>query len=200
MMPMAPFGRMRAHIDHAAGEALVAHRRHRDQHLAVEIAALGTFAAATSTRPTRPAPAPRRRRIAPTGACSSCMPVLRPNFMSKCYLIGRRLQTTAARRKSMHAFVRQCTIVAIDASRYCVIFMYLATSRPVDHASAHDEFNGARKVSPIDRPIMITGLDRLRRTVALGAIGICASAWLPQATPRPRTPRAGTAMRAAPCV
>src|ERR1700687_42154 len=30
--------RVRADIDHRAGEALVVHRRHRDQHLAVEIA------------------------------------------------------------------------------------------------------------------------------------------------------------------
>jgi DsbC/DsbD-like thiol-disulfide interchange protein len=57
----------------------------------------------------------------------------------------------------------------------CVFFMYFPTADPVDHASAHDEFSGIRKVSPIDRPIMITGLDGLRRTVALGAIGICAA-------------------------
>jgi len=36
------FGRVRAHIDDAAREPFVAHRRHRDQHLAVEIAALGS--------------------------------------------------------------------------------------------------------------------------------------------------------------
>ena len=35
------FGGVRADIDQAARETLVAHRRHRDQHLAVEIAALG---------------------------------------------------------------------------------------------------------------------------------------------------------------
>jgi len=57
----------------------------------------------------------------------------------------------------------------------CVFFMYFPTADPVDHASAHDEFSGTRKVSPIDRPIMITGFDGLRRTVALGAIGICAA-------------------------
>jgi DsbC/DsbD-like thiol-disulfide interchange protein len=57
----------------------------------------------------------------------------------------------------------------------CVFFMYFPTADPVDHASAHDEFSGIRKVSPIDRPIMITGFDGLRRTVALGAIGICAA-------------------------
>src|SRR6476661_9482610 len=34
---------MRADIDHTAGEALVAHRRHGDQHLPVEIAAGGKF-------------------------------------------------------------------------------------------------------------------------------------------------------------
>jgi DsbC/DsbD-like thiol-disulfide interchange protein len=57
----------------------------------------------------------------------------------------------------------------------CVFFMYFPPADPVDHASAHDEFSGTRKVSPIDRPIMITGFDGLRRTVALGAIGICAA-------------------------
>jgi DsbC/DsbD-like thiol-disulfide interchange protein len=57
----------------------------------------------------------------------------------------------------------------------CVFFMYFPTADPVDHAPAHDEFSGTRKVSPIDRPIMITGFDGLRRTVALGAIGICAA-------------------------
>src|SRR5262245_10297745 len=38
------FGRMRTDIDHAAGESLVAHARHCDQHLSVEEAALGTAA------------------------------------------------------------------------------------------------------------------------------------------------------------
>jgi DsbC/DsbD-like thiol-disulfide interchange protein len=57
----------------------------------------------------------------------------------------------------------------------CVFFMYFPPADPVDHASAHDEFSGTRKVSPIHRPIMITGFDGLRRTVALGAIGICAA-------------------------
>jgi DsbC/DsbD-like thiol-disulfide interchange protein len=57
----------------------------------------------------------------------------------------------------------------------CVFFMYFPPADPVDHASAHDEFSGTRKVSPVDRVIMITGFDGLRRTVALGAIGICAA-------------------------
>ena len=35
---------MGANIDHAAGEAVIAHGRHRDQHLSVEIAALGPLA------------------------------------------------------------------------------------------------------------------------------------------------------------
>jgi DsbC/DsbD-like thiol-disulfide interchange protein len=56
----------------------------------------------------------------------------------------------------------------------CVFFMYFPPAGPVDHASAHDEFSGTRKVSPIDRPIMITGFDGLRLTAALGAVGICA--------------------------
>ncbi len=47
------FGRMGADVDHAASKTLVAHRRHRDQHLTVEIAALDRLA--------RPRPARLRR-------------------------------------------------------------------------------------------------------------------------------------------
>ena len=39
-----PFGGMGAHIDYAAGEPVIAHGRHRDQHLSIEVAALGTLA------------------------------------------------------------------------------------------------------------------------------------------------------------
>jgi DsbC/DsbD-like thiol-disulfide interchange protein len=41
-----------------------------------------------------------------------------------------------------------------------------------DHTAAHDEFNGAGKVSPVHRTTMIIDMDRLRRTAAAGAIGI----------------------------
>jgi DsbC/DsbD-like thiol-disulfide interchange protein len=40
--------------------------------------------------------------------------------------------------------------------------------------SVHDEFNGAPKVSPINRAIMNIGFDRLRPTAAPGAAGLCA--------------------------
>src|SRR5262245_41649004 len=96
------------------------------------------------------------------------MVVLRGNFMSKCYLIGRRLQTRRANPCTLRAMIRG------DARKMCVFFMYFPPAGPVDHASAHDEFNGTRKVSPINRPIMITGFDGLRLTAALGAVGICA--------------------------
>src|SRR5215510_9183028 len=43
-----------------------------------------------------------------------------------------------------------------------------------NHAPAHDEFSGARRVSPLDRAMRISGFERLRRTAAPGAIGICA--------------------------
>src|SRR6516165_5869439 len=43
-----------------------------------------------------------------------------------------------------------------------------------DRVSAHDEFTGARKVSPLDRAMRMSGFIRLRRTAAPGAIGICA--------------------------
>ena len=41
--------------------------------------------------------------------------------------------------------------------------------------SAHDEFSGAPKVSLLDRAVMTTGLDRLRRTAAPRAIGLWAT-------------------------
>src|ERR1700751_5455842 len=43
-----------------------------------------------------------------------------------------------------------------------------------DRVPAHDEFTGARKVSPLDRAMRMSGFIRLRRTAAPGAIGICA--------------------------
>src|SRR6516162_6770317 len=43
-----------------------------------------------------------------------------------------------------------------------------------NHIPAHDEFSGARRVSPLDRAMRISGFERLRRTAAPGAIGICA--------------------------
>ncbi len=39
-MPMAPSDGVRAHVDHGAGETLVADRRHRHQNAAVEITAV----------------------------------------------------------------------------------------------------------------------------------------------------------------
>ena len=68
------FAGMRADIDHAAGKTLVAHRRHGDQHLAVEITArgrlVGAFAAELHCR--------------------------------KCYPIDPPLQTTRATESSRH--------------------------------------------------------------------------------------------------
>jgi DsbC/DsbD-like thiol-disulfide interchange protein len=37
----------------------------------------------------------------------------------------------------------------------------------LDHARAHDEFSGGRKVSPINRAAMMRGFDRLRRSAAV---------------------------------
>ena len=67
------FGRMRADVNHRARKALVAHRRHRDQHLAVEIAA--------------------RRRLADAD--------LRGSFMTKGYPISLSLQTKPAAKSSI---------------------------------------------------------------------------------------------------
>src|SRR2546428_3624364 len=43
-----------------------------------------------------------------------------------------------------------------------------------NHVPAHDEFSGARRISPLDGAMRISGFERLRRTAAPGAIGICA--------------------------
>ena len=43
------------------------------------------------------------------------------------------------------------------------------------HMPAHDEFSGTPKVSLLDRTVMITGLDRLRRTAAPRAMAFCAT-------------------------
>ena len=99
------FGRVGAHVDHAACEAIVAHRRHRDQHLPVEIAALRA-----ALLPPRAARRPRSCRfgagmsiLVGEEPASSRVPVLRVNFMSKCYLIAG--QTT--RRLNHASFVPQ---------------------------------------------------------------------------------------------
>src|SRR3989441_5982720 len=43
-----------------------------------------------------------------------------------------------------------------------------------NHVPAHDEFSGARRISPLDGAMRISGFERLRRTATPGAIGICA--------------------------
>jgi hypothetical protein len=63
--------------------------------------------------------------------------------------------------------------------RICVFFMYLSVGRAnAVHAPAHDEFNGAPKVSPIRRAVMTTAFDRLRRTAATLAAETLAAATL----------------------
>src|SRR5262249_38699427 len=97
------------------------------------------------------------------------MPVLRVNLMSKCYLIGCHLQTTPPVK------VYACFVPRLSAeSKICVFFMYVASSVRFQSAPAHDEFSGAPRVSPLDRDMKISGFERLRRTAAPGAIGICA--------------------------
>jgi DsbC/DsbD-like thiol-disulfide interchange protein len=52
--------------------------------------------------------------------------------------------------------------------------MHFACDRPLDHPFPHDEFNSARKVSPLNRATMMTGLVRLRRIAAASAMAIVA--------------------------
>ena len=159
-MPIA-LGRVYAHADHAACEAIVAHRRHRDQHLPVEIAALraAPLLPRAARRPRSCRSARACRSSSGEEPCSHPAPVLRVNFMSKCYLIGWRLQTT---RRLVPCILRATIFVSQfgdDAAQamICVGSIHLSRHRSASgSAPAHDEFSGGRKVSAIHRASMIT--------------------------------------------
>jgi DsbC/DsbD-like thiol-disulfide interchange protein len=57
----------------------------------------------------------------------------------------------------------------------CPYHAAFQSSTDLDHASAHDEFNGAQSVSPINRATMIAKIDRLRRSAAACAIALAAA-------------------------
>ena len=124
-------GRVGADIDHAARETIVAHGRHRDQHLAVEIAALGAGTARPAFAACRTAHAAVGGRLARFRSgfrsVSSSLPVLRPNFMAKCYSIACRLPTTRHARKldSVRRNRRRCS-----ASRHDMYVFHVSSSRP----------------------------------------------------------------------
>jgi DsbC/DsbD-like thiol-disulfide interchange protein len=82
-----------------------------------------------------------------------------------------RFLTTAESivRATIHRVGRETTICAF-------IRKLSAVSTDLDHVSAHDEFNGAQKVSPINRAPMIAGFERLRRSAAVCAIAVGAFA------------------------
>src|SRR5438132_5154657 len=56
----------------------------------------------------------------------------------------------------------------------CLFHVSFQNQSGSDRVPAHDEFSSARKVSPLDRAMRMSGFNRLRRTAAPGAIGICA--------------------------
>src|SRR5260370_41974011 len=56
----------------------------------------------------------------------------------------------------------------------CLFHVSFQNRSGSDHVPAHDEFSSARKVSPLNRAMRMSGFIRLRRTAAAGAIGICA--------------------------
>src|ERR1700745_1069589 len=99
------------------------------------------------------------------------MPVLRVNLMWKCYLIGCQLQTTHSPVENL------CMLRAMIECRkedMCLFHVSFQNRFGPDRVPAHDEFTGARKVSPLDRAMRMSGSIRLRRTAAPGAIGIWA--------------------------
>ena len=90
--------------------------------------------------------------------------------MSKCYLIGCRLQQRVVDRV-MH---RSCHIQPMQRQTdMCNVHIRCPeVGRGSASMSAHDEFSGAPKVSLLDRAVMTTGLDRLRRTAAPRGIAL----------------------------
>ena len=68
--------------------------------------------------------------------------------------------------------VRQ--VSAAIESAHAALRAAIESASGSDHLPAHDEFSGARNVSPLHQAMRISGFDRLRRTAAAGAIGIWA--------------------------
>src|SRR6266566_1536821 len=88
--------------------------------------------------------------------------------MTKCYLIGCRLQMQDSGCPTTGASILRATIRrSSHACTKCVTFMLIRWFLRLDHARAHDEFSGGRKVSPINRAAMMRGFDRLRRSAAV---------------------------------
>src|SRR5262245_48764046 len=86
---------------------------------------------------------------------SSRVPDLRVNFMSKCYLIGWRLQTTPSSQLCIARATIFLSQFADDAAQamICVGSIHLSRRRlGAGRASAHDEFSGGRKVSALHPP------------------------------------------------
>jgi DsbC/DsbD-like thiol-disulfide interchange protein len=93
--------------------------------------------------------------------------------MSKCYLIGCRLQIGWAKLLA----AAKAFFVPIQRLRMKFAVSKNLPVRPgFDHVCAHNEFNGAQDVSPIHRATMIAGPDRLRRTAAACAMVLVAFA------------------------
>ncbi len=173
------FGRMGADIDHAAGESLVAHGRHRDQHLPVEIAALGRLA---PLRPRRFSGADGLRdgHIAAAGRHIGFAAGSRRVAI---VLSGGVLGAGLARELHVE-MLPDCPPFANDArgrkfpiripcilcatmntssdQRHHMCLFHAAFQRRTggDHARAHDEFNGMGKVSPLDRLVPRTQSSR----------------------------------------
>src|SRR5262249_26136292 len=166
-------GGMRANIDHTASKPVIAHGRHRDQHLAVQIAAFARLARLRLGLCRffgRHRLGTRRLRFGVGGRLPL---VLRAGLAMQPHLEmlpDWALIETEPTRKAVHASCHDSSrSVVRSVSFSCMFFMYVPPAGS-DHTRVHDEFSGTRKVSAVDRATM-TGLKRLRRSAAL--VGIC---------------------------
>ena len=96
------------------------------------------------------APCPERAIV------SSSLPVLRTNFMAKCYSIACRLQTTRAMPETLtRRFATIAVSVSAQGRHVCLSCVFLQAVRGVAAHGLHDEFSGSRKVSPVRKCTMM---------------------------------------------
>ena len=175
------FGGMGANVNHAAGEAVVAHGRHRDQHLPVEIAApwsrrclcLGLSARPDRLTLTSAVPCPlriglRSRFVILAGLSTEFHGEMLPHWLP------------IANDETPDWFISPQSAAGHDRFEAASMSLMCLSPGPASHRRAHDEFNGARKVSPAKAMRMMSGsLHDLppRRSGRCGASALAAVPW-----------------------
>src|SRR5712691_6184776 len=90
-------------------------------------------------------PPPSRPGSRPDGPASPCSPVLRPNFMTKCYPIAADLQTMG---RAVH--LSNCSCMPLSAMRLSTLILrYAHGANLFDmHRLCHIEIRSGQSVAP----------------------------------------------------